>query len=145
MLNNIKEALLLATYYRGNTFEQANWTACTDQVLVLSRFFTGDITSSECTACFQNPGYVGGIYGDDGELLSEIEARWDVFIQLVRENPQLIEGSTNLESALPTYSGCRITDKGISLIPEIIKHFPRKPDLKEWPDRRSYPNPELFG
>ncbi|WP_166831254.1 hypothetical protein [Thalassoroseus pseudoceratinae] len=143
-LSCIDKSLLLAAFFRGNTRDQDRWTSSSDQVLTLSLFYTGDITSDECQYRFSNRGYVGGLYDDDGELHPQIDSRYQNLIDLLRVQPHLIEGGGNLETpAYPTYTACRLTDDGIRLVPDIIDLFPRKPDFPNWPDRRTYPNPDL--
>ncbi len=137
----IDKSLLLATYFRGNTPNQGVWTSSSDQVVTLSLFYTGDITSLECQSRFANRGYVGGLYNDDGELRPQIESRYQHLINLLREYPQLIEGGGDFElPAYPTFTACRLTEDGIRLIPGIIDSFPRKPDFPGWPDQRAYPD-----
>ena len=139
-LSAIDKSLLLATYFRGNILDQDRWTSSSDQVLTLSLFYTGDMTSEECQARLANRGYVGGLYDDDGELHPQIESRYHILMDLLREQPELIEGCGNFETpADPTYTACRLTELGITFIPNLIDSFPRKPHFANWPDRRTYP------
>ena len=136
-LSVIDKSLLLAAFFRGNTSDQRAWTSSSDQVVTLSLFYTGDITADECRSRFSNRGYVGGLYGVDGQLHPQIETRYQNLIDLLREQPQLVEGGGDFATpAYPTYTACRLTDICIRLIPEIIESFPRKPEFPNWPDRR---------
>lgn len=138
----VHNSLLLATYFRGNKLEDDRWTSCTDQVLTLSLFYTGDITTDECLKRFSVCRYVGGLYTKSGRLVSPIRTRYRELIALIGEQPHLIEGGGNLEMpADPTFTACRLTDEGLRLIPGIIGLFPRKPDFPNWRDRRAFPGP----
>ena len=140
-LSLIDKTLLLAAFFRGNSHDQDRWTSCSDQVVTLSLFFTGDITADDCQTRFSRRRYVGGLYDDDGELQPQIESRYQNLIGLLREQPQLIEGGGDFKTpAQPTYTACRLTDEGIRLVPAIIDSFPRKPDFPNWPDRRTNPD-----
>ncbi len=51
-LSTVEQALLLAAYFRGMPPERYGWISCCDQVVVLSLFYTGDISFEECaTGC----------------------------------------------------------------------------------------------
>lgn len=140
-LSLIEKSLLLAAFFRGNTLDQGDWTSSSDQVVTLSLFYTGDITSDECQSRFSTRSYVGGLYDDDGELRPQIEARYQRLIELIWKQPQLIEGGGDLETpAYPSFTACRLTTQGIELIPDIVDRLPRKPDFPNWPDRRSHPS-----
>ena len=140
-LSNIDKSLLLATFFRGNTPDQERWTSNSDQILTLSLFYTGDINSDECETRFSRRGYVGGLYGDDGELCPEFDSRYEHLMELLRTQPELIEGGGDFGTpAEPAFTSCRLTDEGIRLIPDIIDLFPRKPVFPNWPDRRAYPD-----
>jgi len=141
----IDNSLLLAAFFRGNTRDQDRWTSSSDQVVTLSLFYTGDISAEDCRSRFSNRGrVVGGLYDDRGELQPLIETRYRHLINLLREQPQLIEGGGNFETpAHPAYTACRITDDAVRRIPDIIDQFPRKPDFPDWPDRRTFPDPEV--
>ena len=143
-LSAIDKALLLAAFFRGNIPDQNHWTSSSDQIVTLSLFYTEDINSEDCQSRFSNPGYVGGLYDDNGELRPQIESRYHELIELLRQRPQLIEGGGNFETpAHPTYTACRLTDDGIGLIPDIVDLFPRQPEFPNWPDRRAYPGADL--
>ena len=138
-LSQVDNALLLAAFFRGDMLDQDRWTSSSDQVLTLSLFYTGDITADDCQSRFSKNGHVGGLYDEDGELHSQIETRYRHLINLLREQPQLIEGGGDFDApAYPTYTACRLTDHGVKLIREIIDLFPRKPDFPLWPDRRRF-------
>lgn len=137
-LSSIDESLLLAAYFRGNTLDQQGWTSSSDQVVTLSLFYTGDITSDECECRFSTKGYVGGLYDENGKVHPRITARYRHLIELLRKRPELIEGGGDFTTpAEPTYTACRLTHEGVGLVPHIIEAFPAKPDFSNWPDRRS--------
>ena len=137
-LSTIDKSLLLAAYFRGNTCDQDLGTSCSDQVVTLSLFYTCDITAQDCQNRFSNRGYVGALYDDDEELNPEIAMRYQQLIDLLRKQPNLIEGSGDFKTpAHPTYTACRLTDDGIRLIPDIIKSLPCKPDFPNWLDQRT--------
>jgi hypothetical protein len=137
-LSVIHQSLILAAFFRGGTRDQDRWASNSDQVLTLSLFYTGDITSVECQSRFANCGCVGSLYSDEGELHPQIASRYQNLVNLLREHPQLIEGWGDFDTpAHPTYTACRLTDAGIGLIPELMASFPRKPDFPNWPDRRA--------
>jgi hypothetical protein len=138
-LSTLDQALLLATYFRGNLPNQNGWTSSSDQVLVLSLFYLGEITAAECQSRFSCHRYLRGLYAANGSLNPRIMSQYMALIQLLRRLPELIEGGGDFESpADPTYTACRLTATGIGLIPEIIDMFPRKPDFPNWPDSRTY-------
>ncbi len=135
-LSLIDQSLLLATYYRGNDLQQDNWTSCCDQVVQLSLFYSGDLTAEECQSRFSQ-GNVSGLYQDDGELVSQVKMRYEQLIEVLRSHPHLIEGGGDFDSpADPTFTACRLTEKGLELIPEILNRFPQKPEFPNWPDKR---------
>jgi len=137
-LTPIQESLLLATYFRGNTPRHDRWVSCCDQVVTLSLFYTGDITVEDCCLRFQNRGHVGALYDAEGTLLSMINDRYTELIQLIREQPDLIEGGGDFDTpAYPTFTACRLTDSGVDVAPEIARRFPTHPDFPEWPDSRT--------
>lgn len=137
-LSQIEQSLLLATFFRGNLPDQRAWTSCSDQILTLSLFYTGDISADECQTRFSSRRYVGGLYSDEGEIHPQIEARYRCLIELLRKHPELIEGGGNFETpGCPAYTACRLTDDGLRIIPHIIELFPGKPDFPNWPDRRT--------
>ena len=137
-LSDIDNSLLLAAFFRGNTHEQDRWTSCSDQVVTLSLFYTGNISSGECESRFSERSYVGGLYDDNGDLQPEIESRYNELIELIRQYPALIEGGGDFDTpAYPTYTACRLTDRAIKLVPDLLATFPRKPEFPNWPDRRT--------
>lgn len=140
-LSVIDKSLLLAAFFRGNTREQERWTSNSDQVVTLSLFYTGDISSDECQSRFSNPGYLSGLCDDTGELHPQIETRYQHLIELLRTQPRLIEGGGDFDMPVwPTYTACRLTDEGLRLIPEVIDLFPHKPEFPNWQDQRTYPH-----
>lgn len=139
-LSLVDRSLLLAAYFRGNTLDQDRWTSCSDQVLTLSLFYTGDISTEECISRLSNRGYVSGLYDDEGELCQQISSRYKNLIDLLERQPLLLEGGGDFETpAYPTFTACRLSNEGIQLIPQFIHLFPTKPEFPNWPDRRSNP------
>jgi hypothetical protein len=139
-LTQIEESVLVATFFRGGDPESRIWASNSDQVLTLSLFYTGDISSEECVVRFLQKGYVGGLYQDDGELNEVIACRYGVLINLLQTHPELIEGGGDFNApAFPTYTSCRLTRAGQQLACELIPIFPRKPDFQHWPDKRTFP------
>ena len=137
-LSDIENSLLLAAFFRGNTREQDRWTSCSDQVVTLSLFYTGDISADECESRFSDRSYVGGLYDNNGDLQPEIEFRYNKLIELIRQYPVLIEGGGDFDTpAYPTYTACRLTDSALELVPSLLAAFPSKPEFPNWPDRRT--------
>ncbi len=58
-LSQIGGSLLLAAFFRGNLRGQRRWTSCSDQVVTLSLYYTGEITAAECGVRFSSRPYVG--------------------------------------------------------------------------------------
>lgn len=137
-LSTVERALLLGAFYRGMPdFDETAWSSNSDQVVVLSLFFTGELSSTECAQRFHHRGYVGGLYDDKGQLAAEIKVRYLEFIELLNEHPELIRGGGNLRTpADPTYTSCRLTRAGVELIPAILHTFPAKPEFPNWADKR---------
>jgi hypothetical protein len=142
-LSSVDQSLLLAAFFRGNTRDQDGWTSSCDQVITLSLFYTGELSADECRARFENPGYVGGLYIRNFGLRPQIQLRYHALIDLLKRHPELIEGGGDFElPADPTFTACRLTTAGDSLIPEIIGLFPQKPEFPKWPDKRTYSGAE---
>lgn len=138
--SSVEESLLVAAYYRGGSPDDRIWTSNSDQVVTLSLFYTGDISSEDCIERFSKRGYVSGLYEEDGELNELIETRYRVLIELIRESPELIEGGGNLRlPADPTYTACRLTVAGQEAACLLMQSFRKKPDFPNWPDRRTFP------
>ena len=139
-LSLVDRSLLLAAYFRGNTLDQASWTSCSDQVLALSLYYTGDISPEDCISRLSNRGYVSGLYDEAGELCQQISSRYQNLVDLLERQPLLLEGGGDFDTpAYPTFTACRLTNEGIQLIPKFIYLFPTKPEFQNWPDRRTYP------
>lgn len=143
-LSHIEQSLLLAAYFRGNTQTDDRWISCSDQIVVLSLFYTGDISFEQCEARFLNRGYVSGLYDETGNLDPQVRSRYESLLQLLKEQPALIAGAGNLAlPSDPTFTACRLTDTGIELIASIISGFPCHPEFPNWPDRRKSPDRHL--
>lgn len=139
-LSLIERSIVLAAFFRGNTLDEETWTSNSDQVVMLSLFYTDDITPEECQSCFATRSCVGGLYDDHGEILPQVESRYQCLIDLLCARPELIEGGGDFEApAHPTYTACRLTAQGLALIPVIVEQMPRKPQFPNWPDRQTYP------
>lgn len=137
-LSNVEQSLILAAYYRCNLKDDQTWTSCSDQVVTLSLFYTGEIDAAECQKRFAIRSYLSNLYDDQGELSPEIRERYKVLIKMINEYPHLIEGGGDMSSpADPTFTACRLTEAGIKLATEVEKTFLRKPVFPNWPDRRS--------
>ena len=52
-LSFIEKSLLLAAYYRGGCQTDAVWSSNSDQIVTVSLFYTGDISSTECVRRFE--------------------------------------------------------------------------------------------
>ena len=148
-LTAVEESIILAAYFRGGSQDDCAWTSNTDQILTLALFYTGDISSADCVSRFAIRSYIQKLYDEDadvtkenvwGMLTTEIETRYRVLINLLHEHPELIEGGGNFEHpAHPTYTSCRLTKAGLYLAESLINSFPRKPDFRNWPDKRTMP------
>jgi hypothetical protein len=139
-LSTVEESLLVAAYSRGGSPDDGCWTSNSDQILALSLFYTGDISSEDCAERFSRKSYVGKLYLPDGELTELIEARYMALIHLLREHPELIEGGGDFETpAYPTFTSCRLTVAGQKLACSLEPAFRQKPDFPNWPDQRTFP------
>lgn len=137
-LSQIEQALLLSAYYRGNLQTDEVSTSSCDQVVTLSLFYTGDITAEDCANRFATESYLTSLYDDDGTLAIEIEERYKELIQLIQQQPELIQGAGDLKTpAWPTFTACRLTDEGCRVALEVLPEFPCKPNFPAWPDRRN--------
>ena len=140
-LSRIGQSLVLATYFRGGSQNQHHWTSNSDQIITISLFYTHDISYDECADRFSNRNYIKCLYDSSGELTHQIEQRYGSLIELLSDNPELIEGGGNFDTpAHPTYTACRLTDAGIQLALSLAGEFPAKPDFPTWPDKRTLPN-----
>lgn len=138
-----QEAILLAAYFRGGDPDAVVWTSNCDQVVTLSLFYTGDISTNDCIDRFAVKSYVGKLYQDDGELNGMIASRYQTLIELLQSHPHLFEGGGNLKTpAHPTFTSCRLTREGQQFALSLAKNFPGKPDFPNWPDKRTLPPPE---
>ena len=139
-LSRVEESLLVATYFRGRIPEDHHWTSSSDQIVTLSLFYTGDITTEECVERFSVKSYMRGLYTPEGDLAGKIRTRYHELIHFVKSRMALIVGGGNLNlPADPTFTACGLTDAGLSLISSLIRMFPPKPDFPNWPDRRPPP------
>ncbi|MFM8580460.1 MAG: hypothetical protein ACKOFW_03040 [Planctomycetaceae bacterium] len=86
-----QEAILLAAYFRGGDPDAVVWTSNCDQVVTLSLFYTGDISTNDCIDRFAVKSYVGKLYQDDGELNGMIASRYQTLIELLQSHPHLFE------------------------------------------------------
>ena len=138
-LTLIEQSLVLAAWFRGNPSNQSVFSSSCDQVVTLSLFYTGDISSTECARRFSVKPYVGSLYDDEGDLRDEIRLRYLDLIRLIRTHPELIRGGGDLElPADPTYTACRLTAEGDRLVASLVGLFPRKPEFPNWPDKRVF-------
>lgn len=136
-LSHSEDSLLLATFYRVFP-PQKEWTSCSDQIVTLSLFFTGDISSEDCASRFATPAYLRGLYDENDDLCAEIRERYLELVQLVRTRADLIEGGGNFDPRVePTYTACRLTDTGIRRVAQRVVDFPVQPFFPRWPDERS--------
>ena len=137
----VEKSILLAAYYRGNLQDDCVWTSNSDQILTLSLFFSGDITSTDCVTRFATHSHVQSLYGEDGKLTKEIETRYEVLINLLKTHEELIEGGGDFDlPADPTYTACRLTDGGLLLAVKLVGLFPDEPNFPNWPDPRTPPD-----
>jgi hypothetical protein len=145
-LTIVDHALLAAAYFRGLLTTETIGGSCSDQVVTLSLFYTGDLSADDCAARFERRSYVAGMYVNGPKraagpkLDPRIEARYRELIRLIHDHPGLIEGCGDLRRpADPTYTGCRLTEDGCGLAAAIIPTLPPKPEFPNWPDRRPVP------
>ena len=138
-LSQNEQALLLASFFRGNPLSQTHWTSSCDQVITLSLFYTGHISYEECEKRFET-GYVSPLYDHDGELLQDLRDRYNELIELIRRRNDLISGGGDFETpADPTYTACKLTREGLRLVPDLVEAFPGKPVFAKWPDKNTLP------
>jgi hypothetical protein len=139
-LKHIEQSLLVAAYFRGGTREEQIPRSNSDQIVVLSLFYTGEISFTECAERFASK-FWRRLYQDDGEhLIPMIESRYHELLALLLQHPELIEGFGNLETpADPTYTSCRLTGDGVAAARRLIPRLPTKPDFPDWPDNRTFP------
>ena len=139
-LSRVQQAVLLAAYFRGGDPDEGVWSSSCDQVVMLSLFYSGDISASECMDRFSERPHLGGLYQNDGKLVRGIARRYRMLIKLLRSHPHLIKGAGNLKSpAHPTYTACGLTPEGQQLALSLVKTFPAKPEFPDWPDKRTLP------
>ncbi|HTI51247.1 MAG TPA: hypothetical protein VL475_09860, partial [Planctomycetaceae bacterium] len=139
-LSSIDESLLVAAYLRGGSPDDGVWVSNSDQIVTLSLFYTGEISSGECAARFSRRSYVGGLYDEKCRLTDRIAARYDRLLELLRAHPELIEGGGDLVTpADPTYTSCRLTLGGRTLACALAPSLPQKPEFPNWPDKRAFP------
>jgi hypothetical protein len=140
-LSTVEESLLVAAYYRGMSPKEHGWVSNSDQIVTLSLFYTGEISSEDCTERFARRSYVGRLYQPDGELSEPIATRYGRLISLLRDHPELIGGGGDLETPSdPTFTSCRLTAAGRYLASSLVPSFPKKPKFPNWPDKRITPN-----
>ncbi|PNY36338.1 hypothetical protein C2E31_13480 [Rhodopirellula baltica] len=140
LLSQIERSLVLATYFRSGRQSQTFWTSNADQIIAISLFYTGDLSVDECTDRFAVRGYVKCLYNSSGDLLPQIESRYQSLIGLVRGRSDLIEGGGDFDTpADPTYTSCRLTFHGLQLAPMLANDLPAKPHFPNWPDQRTLP------
>jgi hypothetical protein len=131
---------LVAAYYRSGIQDQCVWTSNPDQVVTLSFFYTGELSSEECVERFSQYGHVSGLYNEIGELNELIDARYSALIELLRKHPELIEGADDLGSPENLlFASCILTEAGVELASSLIPTFRQKPEFWHWPDRRRFP------
>lgn len=137
-LSFVEESLILAAYFRGNLPDDDRWISSCDQVVTLSLFYTGEITEAECSRRFQKRGCLSGLYAGDGQLHPEIKLRYDALLGMLRDYSDLIQGGGDTKRpADPTFTACRLTDKGVSIAASVHGQFMNKPHFPDWPDRRT--------
>lgn len=137
-LTSIEKSLILAVFFRGGSPDDETWTSNTDQILTLSLFYSGEMTSEECVRRFARRSGLQKLYTAEGGLTEEIANCYQVLIQLLHRHPQLIEGGGNFTlPAHPTFTSCRLTKEGFLLAASLINTFPQKPEFPDWPDQRT--------
>lgn len=139
-MKRIHDAIILAAFFRGGDPATFGWISNCDQVVTLSLFYTGDISTGECIDRFAVKSYVGGLYQDGGELHPMISDRYKLLIDLLKSHQHLIQGGGDFElPADPTYTSCRLTREGDQAAFAVVNNFPAKPDFPNWPDKRTLP------
>ena len=140
-LDRIHESLLLAAWFRGgDPADGSLWTSNADQVVTLSLFYTGHVSSEDCAHRFSVRSYLLDLYDENGELSEEIAVRDQALVQLLQRRPDLIEGGGDWKTpSYPTYRACRLTVAGLELVSTLIDRFPPKPAFPNWPDKRQPP------
>ena len=139
-LSTVEESFVLAAYYRGGSPDDRGWVSNSDQILTLSLFFTGDISSEDCVERFSKRSYVSKLYDPDGELTELIGTRYRLLISLLREHPELIEGNGDFETPTdPTYSSCRLTIAGQNVARSLRPKFRDKPEFPTGPTNGHFP------
>lgn len=137
----IEKTLVVAAYFRGMTQEDSVWISNSDQIVTLSLFYTGDISSEECLNRFSCRSYIGRLYQSDGKLNDAIATRYAILVELLQKYPELIQGGGNWQTpADPTYTSCRLTVAGLEMACELIPMLPAKPEFPNWPDKRTFPS-----
>ena len=138
-----QKALILAAYYRGGDIADNPVRACTDQVIVLSNYFTETISLDDTLHSLQHKGHVTGIHDDEGELLPLNEKRYYILIDLVRQDPDVVEGLGNwgneVKELPPSdvhFNSVRLKEKGLEIAKTYKDEFPPVPNFPEWPNRR---------
>lgn len=137
-LDRIDESLLLAAWFRGGRSAHHGWTSNADQILVLSLFYTGDISFEECAGRFSRHLDVTYSYDRDPE---EFVRRDQQLVVLVASRSDLLEkGGDWATPCYPKFRACGLTPAGLELAGTRIDRFPTKPDFPNWPDKRPPPN-----
>lgn len=137
-LSSVEKSLIVAAYFRGGNQNDVCWTSNSDQIVTLSLFYTGDITGEDCVLRFQYRNYIQNLYDSDGILREEIAFRYRNLINLLTQHPDLVKGGGDFEQpADPTFTACRLTQRGRQLAIDFVTEFPTKPDFPNWADKRS--------
>jgi hypothetical protein len=136
-----EQALLLATYFRGVHPTDHVFKSNSDQILTLSLFYTGDISSDECVARLSSRHYLNqSLYNGNSGLSEEIAIRYRVLIDLLTSHSNLIEGRGLFRlPADPTFTSCRLTPAGFQLAEQLVTLFPQKPDILRRPGQLGLP------
>lgn len=139
-LSPVEKALLVAAYYRSGSQDGCVWTSNPDQIVTLSLFYTGELSSEECVERFSEFGGVGGLYNESGELNEPVATRCMELIELLQKHPELIGGADDLGSPPSLIiANCLPTEAGLQLASSLIPTFRQKPEFWHWPDRRKFP------
>lgn len=139
-LSLIEESLLVAAYYRGGSSSDEIWRSNSDQIITLSLFYTGELSSEDCAERFSDRCGVAGQYQEDGELTVLVKSRYAQLLKMLQAHPELIEGAVNFETPVdPIYTSCRLTEAGMNLARQLIPSLPQKPEFSKWPDKRTFP------